>query len=70
MTKSLPKNFVRNAIKQAGGQVAVAQAFGIRQSAVWKWAERNSVPAERVIALEGLTGVSRHRLRPDIYPAS
>ena len=26
------------------------------------------VPAERVLEVERLTGVSRHELRPDLYP--
>jgi DNA-binding transcriptional regulator YdaS (Cro superfamily) len=25
------------------------------------------VPSERVLAVEGITGVSRHHLRPDVF---
>jgi hypothetical protein len=43
----------------------IARALGITRAAVAKWAR---VPAERVLAVEGVTGISRHDLRPDIYP--
>jgi hypothetical protein len=29
---------------------------------------RKSLPAEHVLAVEAATGISRHELRPDIYP--
>lgn len=32
-----------------------------------KW-EARKVPAERVLDVERVTGISRHILRPDIYP--
>lgn len=54
------------AIKRAGGPSAVAREFGISPQAVGQW-ER--IPAERVLVLERLSGVPRHLLRPDIYPA-
>ena len=57
--------FVKQAIKQIGGGVRLAKALGISQSAVSQW---NRVPAERVLAVEKLTGVSRSLLRPDLYP--
>lgn len=42
----------------------------ISPQAVHKWVCSGVVPAERVIAIEAATGgkVSRHDLRPDIYP--
>ncbi|WP_354250585.1 YdaS family helix-turn-helix protein [Bradyrhizobium sp. LA3.X] len=38
----------------------------ITPQAVSQWKQ---VPAERVLDVERATGVSRHRLRPDLYPA-
>jgi DNA-binding transcriptional regulator YdaS (Cro superfamily) len=38
----------------------------ITPQAISQWKQ---VPAERVLQVERATGVSRHRLRPDIYPA-
>lgn len=43
---------------------AIAAEAGISRSAVAQW-ER--VPAERVLDVERITGISRHVLRPDIY---
>lgn len=54
------------AIEKAGGASAVGRALGISPQAVGQW---KRVPAERVIAVEGLSGVARYRIRPDIYPA-
>jgi TorA maturation chaperone TorD len=53
------------AIAAAGGVGALARALGISQPAVSSW---QRVPAERVIAVESLTGVPRNELRPDLYP--
>lgn len=51
---------------ERGRQLALAAALGIRPSAVSQWTR---VPAERVIDVERVTGIPRHDLRPDIYPA-
>lgn len=47
-----------------GGSSAIARAVGLSPQAVAQWGR---VPAERVLAVEKLTGVSRYELRPDIY---
>lgn len=33
---------------------------------IHKW-ENNRVPAHRVLDVEAVTGISRHRLRPDVF---
>jgi TorA maturation chaperone TorD len=53
------------AIRAAGGVGALARALGISQPSVSNW---NRIPAERVLAVEALTGVPRQVLRPDLYP--
>lgn len=58
---------IAKSIEQAGGIVALARALGIKHNSIYSW-ER--VPAERVIDVEKATGISRHDLRPDIYPRS
>jgi DNA-binding transcriptional regulator YdaS (Cro superfamily) len=58
---------IQSAIEKAGGIQQLADLIGIRYQAVHKWT-RGSVPAERVLQIEQLTGVSRHELRPDLYP--
>lgn len=50
----------------AGSQADLARACGVTPQAASKW--RISIPAERVLQIEKLTGISRHKLRPDIYP--
>ena len=63
-TKGLSK-----AIEKAGSQVALAALLNIRQSHISNWMHRQKrIPAERVIDIEKATGVSRHELRPDLYP--
>ena len=59
---------LRRAIALAGSQTALAAKIGKTQGHVSKWLERNVLPADMVIAIEQATGVSRHDLRPDIYP--
>ena len=46
----------------------IAEAAGVKTSAVRHWTNGiRTIPAERVIAVEKATGVSRHHLRPDIF---
>jgi DNA-binding transcriptional regulator YdaS (Cro superfamily) len=52
------------AIAQAGSVSDLAESLGITPQTVSQWAR---VPAERALQVEGITGVSRHILRPDIY---
>lgn len=48
---------------------AMADALGVSQPTVWRWLNQSKqLPAEYVLKAEGATGVSRHDLRPDIYP--
>ncbi|CAM5279935.1 DNA-binding transcriptional regulator YdaS (Cro superfamily) OS=Sphingobium scionense OX=1404341 GN=GGQ90_002892 PE=4 SV=1 [Sphingobium scionense] len=52
-----------------GSQSALARLCGVSQQSVSKWVLRNKeLPAEHVLAVEHATGISRHDLRPDIYP--
>jgi TorA maturation chaperone TorD len=55
---------LEEAIRVAGGVGALAQKIGISQPSVSNWAR---VPAERVVAVEAATGVTRTVLRPDLY---
>lgn len=57
------------AVDKAGTQQAMADICGVSQTAVWKWLQSSKrLPAEHVLKAEAATGVSRHHLRPDIYP--
>lgn len=52
------------AIRVAGGVSALAKKIGIAQPSLSAWTR---VPADRVTAIEAVTGVSREVLRPDLY---
>jgi DNA-binding transcriptional regulator YdaS (Cro superfamily) len=62
-----PEEAFAEAVRRAGGPVAVGCHFNIDHTAVASW---KVVPAQRAIELERLTGISRHALRPDVYPRS
>lgn len=62
MDKALAK-----AIKAAGTATALASKLGLTKQAVCGW---KRVPPGRVLAVERITGISRHDLRPDIYGKS
>lgn len=60
---------LQKAVDIAGGQNSLARKLGIKQPTIWRWIHvQKRIPAERVLAVESLTGVPRHELRPDIYP--
>ena len=62
------------AVRAAGSQSAFARVLStpdnlVRQSTVREWLlTHQRLPAEYVLRAEAATGVSRHDLRPDIYP--
>jgi DNA-binding transcriptional regulator YdaS (Cro superfamily) len=64
MVKVLPDPIAR-AVVRAGGIGRLAKLLGITPAAIWQWSR---VPAERVLEIERHTGVSRHDIRPDLYP--
>jgi DNA-binding transcriptional regulator YdaS (Cro superfamily) len=55
------------AVRAAGSQSAFGRLIGRRQSTVREWLKTGKVPPEAVLAVEKATGISRHRLRPDVY---
>lgn len=64
-----PLEALELAVRIAGGQSALARICNVGQPAVWKWLQSSKrLPAGKCIAVEDETGVSRHYLRPDIYP--
>src|SRR5215213_3027419 len=52
------------AIRAAGGVSELARQLGIAQPSVSNWSK---IPAERVAAVETITGIGRAVLRPDLY---
>lgn len=56
------------AVRVAGGKTALARGLGIQPESLYSWERVGAVPAERVLEIWRLTGVSPYRLRPDLYP--
>lgn len=53
----------------AGSDSQMARDLGVAQPTVWRWMRKSKqLPAEYVLTAERLYSVSRHALRPDIYP--
>jgi len=59
---------IHRACAAVGGQSALAREIGTTPQAVQKMCSTGKVPAPRVLVIERVSGVSRHELRPDIYP--
>lgn len=60
---------LERAVDKAGSQSKFADAIGASQQIVSYWlAKGRPLPAEYVLAAESALGISRHELRPDIYP--
>jgi DNA-binding transcriptional regulator YdaS (Cro superfamily) len=64
------ENPAQRAADAAGGQSALARLIGCTPQAVQKMCATGHVPAERVLQIEAAVGaqVTRHELRPDLYP--
>ena len=56
---------LETAIRAVGTAQKFAEQIGVSPQAVSQW---RRVPVARVLKVEQVTGVSRHELRPDIYP--
>ncbi|RRV49554.1 YdaS family helix-turn-helix protein [Pseudomonas sp. p106] len=59
---------LERAIYAAGSGKALAELLGVTPMAVSYWKTRG-VPARQALPIEKVTGVSRHELRPDLYPS-
>lgn len=44
----------------------LAALFGVNKTTVMRW-EGSRVPADRLLEIEAATGITRQRLRPDLY---
>lgn len=58
------------ALDKAVTQQRLAEVCGVSQPTVWGWINKGSgrIPAEYVLLVEKEFGLSRHDLRPDLYP--
>lgn len=72
MTTSESKEVFANAVEMVGGQSAFArlistEAKPVSQQLVSYWLRKGELPAELVLRVEKLTGLSRFNLRPDVF---
>lgn len=61
-------NVAKLVLEAAGTRKALAESLHVSEQAVGQWFKKNTFPVRRVLQIEQITGVSRHLLRPDIYP--
>lgn len=59
------KTPVEKAAEAAGNKSALARQLGVKVQSIQQW---KRIPAERVLDVERVTGIPRHKLRPDLYP--
>jgi DNA-binding transcriptional regulator YdaS (Cro superfamily) len=63
------KRALATAVQAAGSQSALGRLLGVTQRAVWRWVHDDKpLPPQHVLKVEQRYGISRHDLRPDIYP--
>jgi DNA-binding transcriptional regulator YdaS (Cro superfamily) len=55
---------IDEAFEKAGSASELARKLGVTPSAVLQW---DKIPPSRALGVEAATGISRHRLRPDVY---
>lgn len=59
---------IQKAIDAVGGQGALARLLKVHPALVSQWRTgRRPVAAHHILAIEAMTHVSRHELRPDIF---
>lgn len=66
--RAMNESAIGVAVKRAGGQASLARAIAVTPSLVYQWVTgRRPVAATHCRAIEAVTGVSRHALRPDVF---
>lgn len=70
------ENPITQAVKVVGTYTALARELDLTPQAVrkyerlWDAGNHRAVPAHRAVQIERATGVSRHCLRPDLWPTT
>lgn len=57
---------VERAIAAGGGVSELARKMNMTRQAISQWGQ---IPATRAVEVEEITGIPRHELRPDVFPA-
>lgn len=64
----MDKSTFEKIVESVGSQRQLALSLGVTPQALTKWKVRG-IPAERVLDVERLSGVSRYEIRPDVFGA-
>jgi DNA-binding transcriptional regulator YdaS (Cro superfamily) len=70
MCKDAMLRAIKSAVEKHGSLARVAERLRVTRQAIEQWNTAKGkfrVPPKHVLALEAMSGVSRHELRPDIY---
>jgi len=61
---------IDKAINQVGTATKLAELLDVSPMTISHWKKRHqgTVPSDRVLQIHGVTGVTPHELRPDLYP--
>lgn len=64
-----PAEALSRAVALAGSQAAFGRLVGVSQVSVFRWLRHEKpLPPKYVLTVERELGISRHVLRPDLYP--
>ena len=55
------------AVKKFRSKAELAKKLGVSPQCLSNWISRKSIPVDRCRIIEKVTGVSRKKLRPDIF---
>lgn len=71
-TKEIIREALRLTINNAGSQASLAERLGenYSQQQISHWLKVGRIPAEHVLRIEEVSGVTRHRLCPHVFGRS
>lgn len=66
----MEKTPIQRAVDEVGSQSELARKIGISPQRVQQMVKAGRASHNRVLAIEAASGISRHELRPDLYPVT
>lgn len=58
---------VKDIIYSSGGVSNLAKKLDISTTSISKWIAKNSIPADRLLMIEEVTGYPRHEINPELF---
>lgn len=58
---------VKDIIYNSGGVAAIAKKLDISSTSISKWIAKNTIPADRLLMIEKITGYPRHEINPELF---